>query len=414
MSAHGDDELHLGPLDAARWADTIEVDRLVFAEQPSPAVAAAEQSVLPAGQVLVVTDGDPATGQVVGTAGSYRFALSLPGGNAIDVAGVTNVGVLPTHRRRGILRRLMVRQHDDFAAEGLAASVLNASDARIYGRFGYGMASRYATVCLDARRAAFAHPTPKRRLRLMRSAAAGGVLPGLYDAAVAARPGTLSRSPQWWRMMLGDTEMWKGGGHHEVVVADADGDDPGGYALYRVALDGDDVTVTVREVVAATAATQAVLWRYLADIDLARTITAEVAVDDALTWLLDDPRALATLAVRDFLFLRVLDTAAVLGARAWRVPVDVVIEVTDPFRPDGAAAGRFRVSGDADGSVCETTAAPADLALGVDALGSLVLGGADAAVLAAAGRITEQRRGAVAHAATAFGWSPAPYCATRF
>lgn len=408
------DDLHLDYVDPRRWDDAWEVARLVFAEPTSTAVADAERSVLDADNVLVVTDGDPATAPVVGTASSYRFGLTVPGGASVGVAGVTNVGVLPTHRRRGILRRLMVRAHDDFAAEGLAASVLNATDARIYGRFGYGMATRFASVALEAHRASFAHPLPARRLQWMRSADAVDVLPGLYDAAVASRPGTLSRSPAWWSMMLADTPIWKGGGHHEVVVAHPDGDDPGGYALYQVSPRAENVAVAVREVVAATPAAHAALWRFLADIDLTVDLRAEIPVDDALPWLLDDPRALTTTNVRDYLFVRVLDTPAVLEARRWRVPVDLVIDVADPFRPDGAAAGRFRVQGGPDGSVCEPTSASADVSMGVEALGSLALGGADAAAMAAAGRITSHRPGAIDHAALAFGWSPAPFCATHF
>jgi len=414
MTDAAGNDLTLGYLDPARWADTIEVDRVVFAEAPSPAVSDAEQSVLPADRVLTVTDGDPATGQVVGTAGSYRFDLTLPGGTSLPVAGVTNVGVLPTHRRRGIFRRLMVRQHDDIAGEGLAVAVLNASDARIYGRFGYGMASRYAVVRIDTHRSAFATAPPTRVLRLMRSADAADVLPALYDAAAAARPGTLSRSSAWWSMMLGGTEMWKGGGHHEVVVAGHDGDDPGGYAMYRVAPDGDGVTVTVREIVAATAGTHAALWRYLLDVDLALGVEAEVPVDDAVLWWLEDPRALATRQLRDFLFVRILDTPVALAARRYQVPIEVVLEVTDAFRPDGAAAGRFVLRGDATGAVCTPTADDPDITLGVDALGSLLLGGVDAHVLAATGRIAAHRNGTLDALAVAFAGSPAPYCATRF
>ena len=414
LSPASSDDLHLGYLDPARWADTIEVDRVVFADTPSPAVAAAEQSVLPADRVLTVTAGDAATGQVVATAGSYRFDLTLPGGTTLPVAGVTNVGVLPTHRRRGLFRRLMVRQHDDIAAEGFAVAVLNASDARIYGRFGYGMASRYAVVRIDTHRSGFATAPPTRSLRLMRSAHASDVLPALYSAAAATRPGTLSRSAAWWAMMLGDTEMWKGGGHHEVVVAEAEGDDLGGYAVYRVAPDGEGVRVTVREVVAATDGTHAALWRYLLDVDLALSVEAEMPVDDAVLWWLDDPRALTTQQVRDFLFVRILDTPAALSARRFRVPVDVVLEVTDHFRPHGGAAGRFMLRGDSNGAMCIPTADDPDITLGVDALGSLLLGGVDAHVLAAVGRITAHRSDAVDAVATAFGWSPAPFCATRF
>lgn len=408
------DGLHLASLDPARWAESIEIDRVVFAESIDPAVADAEHSILDDDRVLVAIDGDPATGAIVGTTGSYRFALTLPGGEAIDCAGVTNVGVLPTHRRRGIFRSLMVAQHDALAAEGLAVAVLNASDAAIYGRIGYGMASRFRWVRMRPA-APFTRPVSPRRLELLRSAAAREVLPPLYEAARLVRPGTLSRSDAWWDMFVGPTRMWKGGGHHEVVVAHGTDGDPGGYAMYTATADATGrLTVVVREVVAATDATHAALWRYLLDIDLADVVEATVPLDDPLLWLLADPRALGVRAERDFLFVRVLDTAAALAARRYRAEVDVVVDIADPFRPHGAAAGRFHLQGGPDSARCTPTDAPPAVAMDVSALGSLVLGGADAGVLAAAGWVTELHAGALAPVATAFGWSPAPFCATNF
>ena len=402
------------PLDPARWAESIEIDRVVFAEPLDPAVADAEHSILADDRVLVAVEGDPASGTIVGTTGSYRFELTLPGGGAIDCAGVTNVGVLPTHRRRGIFRQLMTRQHDAFAEEGLALAVLNASDAAIYGRLGYGMASRFRWVRVRPQ-SAFVEGAPTRRLELFRSADARQLLPPLYEAARLVRPGTLSRGRAWWDMFLGPVQMWKGGGHHEVVVAHPEGDDPGGYAMYTATADATGrLTLSVREVVAATDATHAALWRYLLDIDLTDAVEATVPLDDPLLWRLADPRALGVRAERDFLFLRVLDTAALLAARRYRSDLDVVLEIADPFRPDGAAAGRFHLRAGGEGAQCAATTAPADLVMDVGVLGSLVLGGVDATVLAAAGRISERRRGAVAAVATAFGWSPAPFCATNF
>ena len=76
----------------------------------------------------------------VATAGTYDHRIRIPGGD-IPIAGVTLVGVHPSHRRRGILRELMRRQLDDAHERGEAVAVLWASEAAIYGRFGYGMAT---------------------------------------------------------------------------------------------------------------------------------------------------------------------------------------------------------------------------------------------------------------------------------
>lgn len=409
-----DDVITITTLDPDRWAESIEIDRVVFAEPVAPAVSDAERSVLPCDRVRVAVEGDPATGAIVGTTGSYRFALTLPGATSIDVAGITNVGVLPTHRRRGIFRRLMERQHDDLVAEGLAVAVLNASDAAIYDRIGYGMASRFRWVRLRPG-APFGLPAPTRRLQLFRSASVGEVLPPLYKAARLVRPGTLSRSDAWWDMFLGSVEMWKGGGHHEVVVAHPEGDDPGGYAMYTAtANEQGRLRVKVREVVATTADTHAALWRYLLDIDLSDVVEASIPLDDPLLWRLVDPRALQVRTERDFLFVRVLDTATALASRRYRCELDVVLDVTDAFRPHGAAAGRFHLHGGPDGVRCVPTDASAEVTLDVATLGTLLLGGVDATTLGAAGRITEQRPGAIAALAVAMSWSPQPFCATNF
>jgi predicted acetyltransferase len=400
----------IGPLDPARWDETFEIDRVVFAQNPSTAERDAERSILPADRVLVATD--DTTNAIVGTAGSYAFAMTLPGGSTLPVAGVTNVGVLPTHRRRGILRQLMEHQLDDIVREGRPLAVLNASDARIYGRFGFGMASSYAVVQLRPPQA-FDRPAPQRQLELVRSADAAGRLEAAYEAARNLRPGTFDRSTVWWEMLLGPTGMWKGGGHHEVVIARPEGDDPGGYAMYRTSQHDDGIHLSVRELVAATPATHAALWRYLLDVDLVTAVDAEVPVDDALLWLLEDTRALRTTERRDYLYVRVLDTPAALAARGYRVPIDVVLEVHDPFRPEGAAAGRFRLVGGPEGARCSPSTDPVDVVLGVDVLGSLLLGGTEPGPLAAAGRLSGDAS-AIDRLGAAFVSSPAPFCATRF
>ena len=78
-------------------------------------------------------------GRIVATAGAYSFELTLPGGPSLPVAGVTNVGVLPTHRRRGLLRAMMRHQLDELHGRGEPIAVLTASQSLLYSRYGYGM-----------------------------------------------------------------------------------------------------------------------------------------------------------------------------------------------------------------------------------------------------------------------------------
>lgn len=379
----------------------------------SPEGTEAERLVLPDERLLgAVTD----RGEVVGTAGSYLFDLSMPGGELLGVAGVTNVGVLPTHRRRGILRSLMTHQLEAVAAEGLPAAILDASEAGIYGRFGYGMASRYSVWTIRCDDATFVTEAPARTVRFVDQAEAAPVLAPIYDAALRSSPGDVSRVPKWWELLLRRTERWKGGGNLYVAVVDPDpsAGEPGGYVIYSVGSgrDGDIFSISIRELVSASPDTAAALWRFCLDVDLASHVSAEVAVDDPLIWRLADPRAARTKEVRDYLFVRLLDVEKAYSARRWSAPVDLVVEVRDGLRPD--VAGRYRLVGGPDSSSCVRTGDPADLELDVADLGSLLLGGFAPSNLAAAGRIRELTPGALAAADAAFRWSRAPFCRTRF
>ncbi|MCC5952321.1 MAG: GNAT family N-acetyltransferase [Acidimicrobiia bacterium] len=414
----------------ADWDEVWRIDRTVFGGSSDPAHSDAEQRVLPIERVLVAED--PHDG-IVGTAGDYPFELTLPGGVAASAAGVTNVGVLPTHRRRGILRSLMDRQLDDIAARGEPLAMLNASEAPIYGRFGYGLATRYAVWRLDNRAvgAALRAGADTHRLRLVDRSVAAEPLADIYERARLRRPGTVARTDEWWTMLLGDAEMWKGGGEHTVVVShpldagDAgDGGDatagsraPDGYALYRLHHDGPNgwFRLVVRELVATNADAARALWCYLCEVDLVGAVDAEVAVDEPLYWQVPDPRRIRTRELRDFLFVRVLDAPAALAARRYARPVELVLDVEDRSRPTGAAAGRFRLGGAPDGAECQAVGdevAP-DLRLDVTALGSLLLGGVRPSWLAAAGTLVELRPGALV-AAEAFCSDPEPFCVTRF
>ncbi len=171
--------------------------------------------------------------------------------------------------------------------------------------------------------------------------------------------------------------------------------------------------VIVYEVVGLTPAAEADLWRFLFSLDLTETVTADRRpLDDPLRWMLVDPRRLRVTMVGDFLWVRMLDVAAALSARRYPVEATLVFEVGDAFRPE--TAGRYRLDGGPDGAACRRTTDEADLALGVEDLGAVYLGGVAASALAAAGRITEVRPGALRTADAMLASHPAPFSRTGF
>ena len=166
-------------------------------------------------------------GRCVGHAAGYRFDTLVPGGAWLPTSGVTRVGVLSTHRRRGLLRALMTRLLADAAERGQVLASLRASETRIYQRFGFGLAGRSAEATITSRDALpiTGSPRPAR----CACSAHDEILPPscrLYDR-VARRPGVLNR-PDWlWQRYLEKAIELGGDAEFVAVHTSADGVDDG-------------------------------------------------------------------------------------------------------------------------------------------------------------------------------------------
>jgi predicted acetyltransferase len=233
----------------------------------------------------------------------------------------------------------------------------------------------------------------------------------VYARLVAGRPGLLARQPGWEQQPLLDPPATRdGAGQLLCVLAETEGE-VRGYARYSVTWSwssaGPDSTVRLRDVEALDPVTYAALWHYLFGIDLSSKLQAgNRPADDALLHLVSDVRRCGV-SLRDGLFLRPVEVGAALEARTYAVPVDVVLDVTDPFCPWNE--GRWRLSGDSEGAVCGRTSDPADLALSVRELASSYLGGFSLGSLARAGRVRELRGGALTEASAAFRSDVTPW-----
>jgi predicted acetyltransferase len=360
-------------------------------------------------------DGD----RLVGTGGAYSMDLTLPGLTTIPIGGLTAISVLPTHRRRGILRSMIEYHFEETAARGELVSALGASESVIYGRFGYGLATTYADYEIDPRRGQFLRPPALRGgLRLLEPEETAKIVPPLYDRYRRAQPGELTRPQVWWDIYARDPEwMRQGASRHYDVVYESESGRVDGWISYRVENRWPDGlaanVIKVRMLVGLTTEAEAALWRYLLDLDLAGTIQLHGRpVDDPVRWRLADPRRLRTTHVGDHLWLRLLDLPGALAARRYAVTDALVLEVSDPVRPRNQ--GRFRLEGGPDGAECQPTRAEPDLALDVADLGAAYLGGASLVSLARADRVAERTPGALLRADRMFAASPPPLCTTHF
>ena len=359
----------------------------------------------------------------VGVAGAYTFRMSVPGGQ-VPTAGVTFVAVLPTYRRRGILRSLMHRQLADIAAAGQEPiAALWASEAPLYWRYGYGQATTTTTFRFrrgEGAMAPFAPADPALRVRLAEPAAARAELAKVYDTVLDGQPGFFTRNDAWWDRVLYDPEEDRGGASPQRCVIADDNSGPRGYALYRPRDRWDedrflpDGLLSVNELVAADPAAAAALWSDLLSRDLLTEITARLRpADDPVLHQLLDPRRART-QQHDGVWVRVIDLPAALSRRRYSCPVDAVLEVTDELLPDNAGRWRLRSGGPDSAVACERTTEPADVALDIRELGAAYLGGTRLGLLAAAGLVTQLRPGALAPLSAAMSWDPAPWCPRIF
>jgi len=367
--------------------------------------------VLPVERMHAAFDGK----EIVGGAGVFPFELTVPGG-PVPCAGVTVVGVLPTHRRRGLLSRMMRAQIDDIHARGEPFAALWASEPTIYGRFGYGHASLTHEIHLPRIWAALRAGTPARsgQVRLVESDEAQKVLPRLYERVRKETPGFLSRSKAWWelrRLRDDPSRRPPGSGPLNRAIFELDGR-PAGYALYRIVqseVDGHwKRNLRVVEALGVDPTATREIWRFLLEIDW---------TDEIQAWLLPTDHPLLHFVARvDRLDLRVgtglwvrpVDVGATLSARGYRSDSRITFEVRDAFCPWNEGVWTL-----ADGDAKRSSRRP-DLRLDVQALGAAYLGGLSFAELSRAGLVEEATRGGLARADALFCSDRAPWCPEIF
>jgi predicted acetyltransferase len=384
-------------------------------DAPPPDVLHSLLSALEIDRAIGVFDG----GRLVATAAAHTLPLSLPGTGWVSGGAVTAVTVQPTHRRRGLLTSLMRHQLDDVRARGEAVAFLWASEAPIYGRFGYGLGSYSCSLEVARPWSAFREAVDLAGLRYVERTEALEAFPAVATAAASGRPGFVQRSAGLWEQDLADHPSRRAGLSHQYLVLHAGAEGPDGYAIYRKRMpaeegdSGEEPRLHVSELVAANPAAYAALWRHCLDIDLMASVKAgNQAIDEPLRHLLADARAMRT-TVADGLWVRLVDMRAALAARTYAVPGTVVLEVEDEFCPWNT--GRVRLEAGVEGASCEREdSAEPDLALPAAELATCYLGGNRLTALAAAGRVAERRSGALARADALFGWPVAPWCPLVF
>ncbi|MER5437992.1 GNAT family N-acetyltransferase [Streptomyces sp. NPDC002790] len=366
---------------------------LVFHESPDDERRKQQREMLAGCLRIGAYDGE----ELVGFAAAHRFTVSVPGGGDLPCPGLSYVSVAPTHRRRGVLSAMIGELFARCVEEGAPLVALWASEASIYGRFGFGPGTYGATVEIDSRRPLALRIAPDERpLRLLDAESVPALLAPYFETTREQRAGRHARTDAWWyeQWLAPKDEEGENLSPPRVVAL---GDPLAGYAIYRTKSGdrsrGVPGLVSVEELEADTAGCAAALWRYLADIDLTGTVRAHGRpLDDPLLLFAADRDQVGVTGVEPALWVRLVDVRAALAARAWAAPVDLVLEVRDARLP--ANAGTFRLIASPDGfSYAPTDDAP-DLTVEASELATAYMAATPVAALARAGLVTEHTQSA--------------------
>jgi len=310
---------------------------------------------------VLAHDGD----DLVGVSGNYSLELTVPGPNVLSVAGVTWIAVSPTHRRQGLLTRLISELHADADAHDEPLAILTASEGAIYRRFGYGIASQCRVIEIDRRRTEVL-PEFRPNLGDVRFADARNdhvleQIAALFDRIRVSRNGDIGRPAANWRL----SRHHRGEGARWAVHAD-------GFACWKVKAKWNNGhpahEMELYDLIAATPEAHAALWHTVLSVDLVAKITSfrGAAIDDQLAHIITDPRALRTVELNDMLWVHVRDARAALEARCYGTDDSLVVDV------DGT---RWKIDGSPDGAVVKPAKRKPDLVMDGAALGSIYLGG---------------------------------------
>jgi len=409
----GPDQLEV-LLDNDRWAFPVEHES---SEVMAPGRDAVEWDRVYAAH-LSDAPGEPE--EVAGAYLTYTMRIPVPGGE-VPAAGLSWVGVHPQFRRRGVASAMVGHHLGQAHDHGEPVSVLHAMEAPIYGRFGYGLASRQLRAVLhrgDKLRDVAGSAEVRIRFDTADQDRHRDLVGDCYNAAAATRPGMAFRDgPAMRRRPFLDPPPYRAGRERlRIMYIPPVGDEPSrGYALFARKTGDDDEaagTLTVRELVARDPAAAHALWTRLLDLDLVRTVHAgDLAVDDPLFELLTDVRA-ASGTLTDRLWLRLVDLPAALQARSFSAPADVTFALTDALLPHNA--GVWRLTSDGGRGRCERATGTPAFALDTRDLAAAYLGTSSFAGLAAAGLAEVHDEAGLRAADRAFSWPVAPSCSWIF
>ncbi|MEU9150215.1 GNAT family N-acetyltransferase [Streptomyces sp. NPDC048417] len=412
------DAVEVRPITEPEFGDWHRALATGFLQQPvltADQLDARRRQFVP-GRLLGAFDGP----RCVATFRSFAQELTTVGGATVPADAISNVTVTATHRRRGLLTRMMSQDLAAAKERGDVVATLIAAEYRIYGRYGFGPAATMTEWTVEVTRAGldprWSRPEDGGRIDLVDADDVRKLGPELHERVRRTQPGAVSRDWLWWRVNTGEIRFDTDWTEPYYAVYRA----PGGEVEGIVSYESDDNwqdsqphnTAEVNWLLATGPAAERALWHYLCSIDwITRVKSGWRSPDDLLPHYFPDPRAARITRQVDWLWVRILDVVRALEARTYDTAGSLVLEVVDRQR---LAGGRFRLDASPEGASCTPTTDAPELTLGIAELASVWLGDQSVARLHALGRVQEERVGAAREADALLRASGRPWCPDIF
>lgn len=387
----------------ADWAAICHVDGRAFGSAYTPEEIERARPIHDCSRFELALDGK----EIVGIVGAYSLRVTVPGGGQLPMGGLTWVSTAATHRRQGVLSRLMARSMEDIDRRGEPVAMLGASEGGIYERYGFGVATQVRVTSIDRRLVQLRPEFQPRRgtVRFVHGDAALQHMAEVWSRFHRLRAGEVDRSDAWHRYLMEMRSAEQGVLSPAFYLAHRDG-----FAIYRIEQRWNEGQpahhMRVIELVATNSDAHAALWHTLLGVDLVGEITSRlVPIDDPLPFLLTDQRALRTTALNDGVWVNVRNVATCMSTRRYGIDDRLIIEV------DG---GRWAIDGGPEGAACTRVRSRPDLVMDQSSLGAMLLGGVRPSALAAGRRLEARNNDVLRRGDAFFLTSPVPHCQTLY
>jgi len=386
-----------------QWAEVCLVDTRAFGNSLTPEEIEERRDLHDLSRFRIAVDGT----RVVAVAASYAMDATLPGGVSVPMGGVTWVSVAATHRRQGLMRRVVGAVHDDIAERGEPIATLYASEGGIYENIDYGCSTQVRVASLNPRLTSFRreYSTAGGVCYLDSTEDPVALTTAMWERFRRLRAGETSRSAALHNFLADQRAKPAGPMSPVEYFVHADG-----YAAYRMEQDWNTGhpahTMHIVEVAAITPEAHAALWETLLGVDLVGEIKSNaLAIDDPLPYLLTNPRTLRTNELNDGVWVNVLDIPMAFAARSYRSTDRLVVEVDEK---------RWAIDGGPDGATCKPVRTRPDLTCTHAALSALLYGGVAPSALVAGRRMTARNDDVLRRADIFFTTATAPHCQTHY